>query len=170
MMDHGLTPESVRFIAGQPNLQITQTTIDQAVVAARNIAGWHVTPPREETITVDTRGDCMQELPTKYVLGVQEVRVKDKEVTDFSWSQDGLLLFPKPLPQGFRTLQVTLKHGFPVEAAMDFLVVAAHMAARSSQHGGNITVGSISIGASATITPQSSEWRIMDIHKLGPIP
>ena len=48
--EHGLTPTA--DAAGT----VTQVDIDLAVETLRDLAGWHIWPVREETVTVDTPG------------------------------------------------------------------------------------------------------------------
>lgn len=162
MSDHGLTPSD-------PSQTVTQDDVDRAVATVRRLAGWHVWPVREETITVDTPGDPLIILPTLRVEDVIDVTVEGQQVDmdTVSWSADGMITLQRA-PRGLRRVAVTLRHGF--ESAPDLAGVCLKMADRSVQVQGSVSVGGISVGATAGITPQSTEWRVLDMYKLGPEP
>lgn len=162
MSDHGLVPS-------ESSQTVTQDHVDTAVATVRLLAGWHIWPVREETITVDTAGDPLIILPTLHVEDVTAVTV-DGEPVDMrrvSWSPEGMLTL-YGAPRGFRRVSVTLHHGY--ESAPALAGVCLKMAGRAVQAQGSLSVGGISVGASAGITPQSTEWRVLDMYKLGPEP
>ena len=161
MSDHGLTPA--------PGSDIPQDVIDRAVETVRHLAGWHVWPVWEETLTVDTPGDPLVLLPTGHVVDVAEVTVDGAlvDMSSVSWSADGMLTLHRT-PRGFRRVEVTLRHGY--ESAPDLAGVCLQMASRSQQATGSVSVGGISYGAPSALTPASTEWRILDSYKLGPVP
>lgn len=159
MFDHGITPTG----------DVTQSAIDKAVETVRRLVGWHVWPVRDETLTVDTPGDSLVILPTKNLVEVLDVKVDGQEVdsADVRWSTDGMLTLLR-VPRGFRRVSVRCRHGY--ESALDLAVVCLSMAKRDSQPTQQYSVGSISVGAPGSVTPQSTEWRVLDGYKLGPLP
>ena len=168
MSPHGITSGTIALALGQPATNFTQDTIDRVVESVREICGWHVFPVREETLTLPTTGDCITILPSKRVLDVSAVVFDGKPVTEFEFSEDGVLYVPEGLKQGLAKLKVTLRHGF--ETPKSLVGVIAQMVSRANTHTGSYTVGHISVGASQAVTPQSTEWRVIDLYKLGALP
>ena len=54
MPDHGITPDMVPTSSA-----ITGDQIDAVVETVRRICGWHIWPVREETVKLDSSGDCL---------------------------------------------------------------------------------------------------------------
>lgn len=163
-VEHGIVPSMIP--ATKP---ITQAKIDAVVATVRHLCGWHVWPVRKETITVDSPGDKFVFLPTKRLLDVHEVKINGETIAgeEFQWSADGVLRLIHP-PKGFRIITVTITHGY--ETAPDLANVCVQMSKRTAEAHTSMQVGGISVGASQGITPQSTEWRIIDMYKLGPMP
>ncbi len=164
--EHGITPAMV----GAGTTLPSQDVIDTAVHTVRSLCGWHVWPVREETVTVDTTGDDVVFLPTKRLLDVAEVTVDGKPLDrdTYRFSADGMLQLDRRPRAGFRRLTATITHGY--DTATDLVGVVAQMARRGSNPQKAMSVGGISVGSPGVITPQSTEWRIVDIYKLGPMP
>lgn len=167
MSDHGLTPDMAPVIGGE---RPTQTQIDRAVAAVRRICGWHVWPVRTETMHVDGSGDRDIFLPTKHLVGLEGLTIngEDINIDDVSFSEDGMVYRKQGFPCGLRNISVTITHGY--EEAPELAGVVLEMASRATRPSGNLSVGGISVGASSGLTPQSSEWRIVDLYRLGPLP
>lgn len=166
--DHGLTPAHFPTVQG-----LTQSAIDAAVETVRRLAGWHVWPEREETVTVVSPGDPLVLLPTKRLVSVTDVTVDGEGVTlgEDDWTPDGTLWVStmKPSKDGRpRRVSVTMRHGYAGPG--DVLALVASMVGRAAQPAQNYSVGRISVGAPGAVTPQSTEWRIIDQIKLGPVP
>ena len=173
-----LTPEQVSALSGglvpasTPGLG---SQIEATLSSIRALCGWHVFPVKEETLTVDAVGGRLLRLPTMRIEDVLEVKAAG-EVIDpnrYGWSASGMLeLYEGEFPNRFRSVQVTLRHGYA--EAPELLRVAAEIVKRGvlAGTGGNVSVGSISVGAPAgggaggSITPMSTEWRIIDQYKL----
>lgn len=168
MLDHGITPGTVALALGKPGLHVDQAVISRVVDTVRDLCGWHVFPPREETIKVPTTGDKMVLLPTLKVRDVKNVTWDGEPLEGWDWSEDGIIRLPRRLPEAFRRLEVTFTHGFELPKSM--LGVIASMVSRADAFTGAQTVGNITIGATQTVTPQSREWRIIDRYALGPLP
>lgn len=165
--DHGLTPET---FGGS---KLTQESIDLAVATIRRLAGWHVFPQRTETIRCDSPGDPMVLLPTKCLVGIESIKVDGETVvfTDEDWSPDGMVWIDTLTPARNgrpRRIEATITHGY--ESAGDLIGLVAAMAGRATAPAQGYTVGRINVGAPGAITPQSTEWRIIDEIKLGPVP
>lgn len=144
--------------------------IIQARAIIATLCGWHVTPSKQETLVVDTTGDPLVFLPTKYLTEVIEVKV-DGVVVDpsaYSYSRDGMLYFTQQVRQGFRIVEATVIHGYPT--APDIEALVERLSSRASKPAESYSVGGISVGAPGSLMPQSTEWRIIDVYKLGPMP
>jgi hypothetical protein len=163
MPDHGITPDMVPTSSA-----ITGDQIDAVVETVRRICGWHIWPVREETVKLDSSGDCLLFLPTKRLVELKSVEVGGKPVglDAVQWSEDGYL--QGHFPEGLRNVTVTMRHGY--DSALDLVGVCLQMAKRTAEAHSSYQVGGISVGASNGITPQSTEWRIVDCYKLGPLP
>ena len=167
-VDHGLTPEDFPGVNG-----LTQEAIDSAVATIRRLAGWHVWPEREDTVTVVSPGDPLVVLPTKHLADVLSVTVDGEvvEVGEDDWTPDGTLWIGRLRPsRSGRPHRVTaqIRHGYA--APGDVLGLVASMAGRASLPATSYGVGRINVGAPGTATPQSTEWRIIDQIKMGPLP
>ncbi|MEH0147456.1 hypothetical protein V6D40_07265 [Corynebacterium sp. Q4381] len=162
-LDHGLAPNPSAAVP------VTQADIDLAVETLRDLAGWHIWPVRQETVTVDTAGDNVIFLPTLRLLQVHALALDGTPVglDTIEWSESGMVRLKRRSGRGFRRATATITHGFDTTPLAG---VAMHMAARATQPGTNMTVGGISVGAPGAMTPQSSEWRLLDRYKLGPMP
>lgn len=166
--DHGLTPADFPESA-----RLTQAAIDGAVDTIRRLAGWHIWPERTETLRVDAPGDPLVLLPTKRLTAVAEVTVDGVpvEIGPEDWSPDGTLWIAslRPTMTGRpRRVTATITHGH--DGPGDLVGLVASMAGRASRPSESYTVGRVSVGAPGAVTPQSSEWRIIDELRLGPIP
>lgn len=164
MADHGITPDQVARATGQTP---TEAQIDAAVASVRSICGWHVWPPRTETLRLDTPGDSLITLPTLRVDDVTDVRLGGTPVQSYTFSAAGMLTLPRHHP-GLGILEVTLDHGY--EHPADLIGVAIAMAGRAARPAEQMSVGGISVGASQGVTPQSSEWRVISSYELGAEP
>lgn len=171
--EHGITPEMVA--AEVPSLKaetVTTAVIDRVVDTVRQLCGWHVWPEREETIVVDSAGDSTIFLPTLHLADVLSVKARDVEIEAdrWEWSESGWLKTRHGRwPDGARAITVEAVHGFRSCPAL--VAVCAQMIGRSLTAGQDgYTVGGITVGARSGITPQSTEWRIIDRYRLEPTP
>lgn len=99
-----------------------QATIDAVVQAVRARCGWHIAPVVTETLTLDARGADYIMLPSLRVVEVTAVRVWDEAEQAMvpasgwslrtGWSANGMLHRPGGWPDGFRTVEVDLEHGY----------------------------------------------------------
>lgn len=173
MSDHGITPAMVA--AEVPTVtadKVPQDVIDRVVETVRELCGWHVWPVREETLTIDTTDDPIIFLPTLRLVEVVSVEMLG-EVVDpdrYAWSGDGWIeRGPGHWITGPRAMTVTVRHG--LDACPALVAVCCQMVGRSVFAGQDgYTVGAITVGGRSGITPQSTEWRIIDHYRLEPTP
>lgn len=164
MPDHGITPDDVTKATGQAP---TTAQIDQAVASIRSLCGWHVWPVLTETLRLDTAGDTLVTLPTLKVNTINSVRLHGTLTTDYTYSTDGLLQLPRHRA-GIGALEVEISHGY--ERPLDLVGVALQMIGRGARPAEQMSVGGISVGATQSVTPQSSEWRVLGSYELGAEP
>lgn len=163
--DHGITPD---LVGGT----VTQAQIDQAVHTIITLCGWQPWPVRRETLVVRAPGDPEVFLPTTRLAEVHSITIDGKniDVEDIEWWEDGILeVTPSRRggwPRRFR-VEADVTHGHDVGA---LLGLVGAMARRAAQPQEDYSVGRISVSAPGTMTPQSTEWRIIDQFKLGPMP
>lgn len=166
MDNHGLTPETLG------GLKVTQPQIDQAVQTVRKLCGWHIWPVREEEVALTAR-DPVILLPTGNLLDLRRLRIDGEEVPldTVRWDHSGVVYVPgfrRRENGGPRMVLADIRHGYDHPA--DIIGVIAAMATRSATPQTSYTVGRIAVGAAAAATPQSTEWRVIDGYKLGPVP
>lgn len=89
--------------------------IEAATQAIRDYCGWHVAPPQEDTLTLDGTGTDTILLPSRLVVDVTQVKIRGEELPEssYEWSTIGALRRLNGVwPNSYRSIEVTLKHGF----------------------------------------------------------
>lgn len=164
-----------------PEPEVSATTIEIAEAQIRSIAGWHIWPATEETLTADNRDETLIHdgsnliafLPTKKLTAIAAVRIDGEEVNldDVHFQENGTV----EIGGGWRRwrsahrLEADVTHGYekqPVELGG----IATAMAVRAASPHGAMRVGGISLGGTTAPSPQGAEWRTLDAYKLGPMP
>lgn len=120
-------------------------TVNAASAQIRRICGWHIAPTIEETLVLDHDGGPVLYLPSLKVIDV--VAVKDhrtgRDLSRWHWSGAGMI--EGQFPRGFRSVEVTIEHGY-AECPADLLpVVASRTQRRAMQE----SLGSRSVSFSA---------------------
>lgn len=119
-----ISPTAVAAASGgkiMPDDPRLPVLIKGAADALRLWCGWHVTPVITETLVLDGEGSASLALPSRRVLDVASVKIEGKSVeTDgWDWSREGMLRLRRSVfPDRFRSVEVTLTHGFPEAPAM----------------------------------------------------
>lgn len=81
----------------------------------RDYCGWHVAPVQEDTFTLDGTGTDTILLPSRRVVDVTSVSVRGEVLPDasYEWSAIGALRrLNGGWPNAYRSVEVTLEHGF----------------------------------------------------------
>lgn len=65
-----------------------------------------------ETVILDSDGGRALILPCLPVCEVSELVIDGRVVTDFEWSEAGAIRLDRPIPDKWRSVQVTYKHGY----------------------------------------------------------
>lgn len=148
---------------------IPATPEEAATRAIRDYCGWHVAPVVTETLTLDGTGTGTVLLPSRRVVGVASVKVDGVELEEdaYEWSADGLLRRRRGRwPHRYRSLEVTLEHGFTDASVLADLVssIAARVkidptGALATQRAGTQSVGFTS-GATGGGLMQSEKDRL----------
>jgi len=89
--------------------------VEAATQAIRDYCGWHVAPVKEDTLTLDGTGTDTILLPSRLVVDVTRVQVRGEELpaSSYEWSTIGALRRLNGVwPNSYRSIEVTLKHGF----------------------------------------------------------
>lgn len=100
----------------------------------REFCGWHVGPPKTETITVDGTGTAIVFLPSVLVTAINSVTENGVAIpsTGYSWSENGLVeRIGGVWTWKRRGLQFNITHGYPscppaVRRAVAVLAAAAY--------------------------------------------
>lgn len=102
-----------RLAADDP--RVAQLLTD-AVADARTLCGWHVTPVRQSTMTLDGPGSPLLVLPTLRMTGLAEVTEDgvDLDVSTLAWSSRGLVRKKSGARWSceFGSITVKFTHGF----------------------------------------------------------
>jgi len=83
----------------------------------RDYCGWHVAPPRTETLVLDGTGTAILLLPSVYVTAISSITEAGVAVGSgsYTWSEGGLVeKIWGVWTWKRRAIQVTLTHGYPV--------------------------------------------------------
>lgn len=113
----------------------TFRALQRAYAAVRTYCLWHVTPVKSEVVTLDGSGDIWLGLPTRNLVTLTSV-VEDGvtlNVADLVPSQSGRILIKKPLNNAeskpwsskYRSITVTMTHGFVTAPDFDLAVLGA---------------------------------------------
>src|SRR5690625_3501509 len=89
--------------------------VEAATQAIRDYCGWHVAPVKEDTLTLDGPGTDTILFPSRLVVDVTCVQVRRDYPPAYSyeWSTIGALRRLNGVwPNSYRSIEVTLKHGF----------------------------------------------------------
>lgn len=77
-----------------------------------------------ETVTLDSDGGRVLTLPCLPVHEVSELVIDGQQVTDFEWSTSGAIRLDRPIPDKWRSVQVTYQHGYdPVPKGIQDVVL-----------------------------------------------
>lgn len=118
----------------------TPVSDESALLALQNASGvvrsfcrWQITPVYTETLTLDSEGGSVLQLPALVVSNVAQVTVDGVPITDFTWSGDGMVSRPWTMcptydaeldqwvtggfPAGFRRITVTYTGGYDAAPA-----------------------------------------------------
>lgn len=85
--------------------------------AVRNYCGWHVAPVVTETVTARPAVAGVIYLPTLKLVDLLSVTVSGTaltadELAEVEWSEDGMLRRPGGWPKKWRSVVVTISHGY----------------------------------------------------------
>jgi hypothetical protein len=112
--------------------------VDAAVAGLRNSLGWHVAPPKNETVTVDARGGRYLFLPTLKATAVTLVQdvtgTTPVTITDYFIAGAGTLARLAGWPCREQAVAVTMTHGYDACPA-DLLQVVAELCQASGRVG-----------------------------------
>lgn len=122
----------------------------------RGVCGWHIAPSITEAVLRDGDGSRELLLPTLHLTDVVEVRTGDipMPLSEYEWSQAGLLTRWQRWPARRRSVMVVMTHGYP-EAPPELAGLVAELAAafRATEPGVRSmvrTVGGVTINRAFT--------------------
>lgn len=151
--------------------------IVEAVSAAiRRYCGWVVAPQVEETLTLDGHGGDTIHLPSLHVVDVSNLSLEGREipVEDYDWSEAGMIrLRHGQVPDRFRSVQVTLTHGYETAPDLSQVCVQLALNALSSPMGATREqAGQVSVswayneGVSGGLTLTARDRALLDRYRL----
>lgn len=132
-------PESSRPAIVGPQTQITPALfLSAANNAVRRECGWHVAPSVTETLTLDGSGGRVLLLPSGRVTAVASVVADGADVTaGVGWSASGVLELTngRRFSRRFRSVVVTLTHGYELDDVPDVAALIIKLARRAQDSG-----------------------------------
>lgn len=133
--------------ATQGRIKATDDWVPEALAAAsqaiRNECGWHIAPPREETVTMDGRGGRILFLPSLHVTDISSITAAGAALVeandDFEWSYNGIVergLSSSTYdyvtwPRKRRSVTVTFEHGHNLDEVPEVIGLCCTIAART---------------------------------------
>lgn len=90
----------------------------------RRVAGWHIFPVVSEVVFVDGFGGSTLLLPTGHLVEEPTVKIDGQEVTDFDWTESGVLERFSGWPRRRRGIEVEMEHGYEEVPELQSLVVS----------------------------------------------
>lgn len=118
--------------------------------AVRRECGWHIAPSITETIHLNGTGTPLLHLPTLHLTSLTSLTIDGREaLADADWSESGMVeLRSGVFPDRFRSIRVTMTHGFEMGEVPDVITLIMTLARRGASQP---TVASQSVnGASAS--------------------
>ncbi|MCR2051815.1 hypothetical protein NSA19_02890 [Actinomyces bowdenii] len=109
--------------------------IKGATDGIRLLCGWHIAPVVEETLILDGNGGAVMQLPSLQVLKVTGVKALGEPI-EVDWSADGMIEARRGrFPARFRSVEVTLQHGYATAPAVAAVITQAVLGAAASPMG-----------------------------------
>lgn len=128
-----LTPEEYEAYLADP----TDTRIDAVTAYIRGRCGWHIAPSMTETLTLDGADARVLSVPTLHLTAITSVTEGGVDVTaDIEWTALGLLRHPRRWADRWRSIVITVTHGYETVPA-DLSKIVAEAAARLPAPGGS---------------------------------
>ena len=112
--------------------------IRAAQAAVQTWCGWHIAPIITETVTLDGNGGRAIQLPSGRVVAIDSVQAGGVEwdPAQYGWSQAGMLESYGPaFPRRFRSVRVTMRHGYEEAPAVASVITQAVLGACASPMG-----------------------------------
>ncbi|HNP58103.1 MAG TPA: hypothetical protein PKG94_14255 [Gordonia sp. (in: high G+C Gram-positive bacteria)] len=121
-----LTPEGLTgYLADPADVRVAAVT---AYIRAR--CGWHIAPSCTESVILDGSGTGVVSLRSGNVTTVTSVVENGVDITDeVEWTRLGLMRHPRCWTSRWRSITVTMTHGYPVVPA-DLMSLVAEVATR----------------------------------------
>ena len=109
--------------------QMTPAILAAASAAVRNACGWHIAPVITQTLILDGPGGTALVLPTGHLVDLTAVVVRGVLLDPLAveWSADGIVR--GNWPARFRSIQVTMQHGYD-DTPADLAAIVCSIAAR----------------------------------------
>lgn len=153
------------------------TLLDGATAAVRRYCGWHIAPPMEETIILDGEGGRLVTLPTLHVTDVTEVKAGGQvlDVDRYDWSRLGNIeLRGGRWPRRYRSVEVTLTHGFPSAPDISQIIkqvcasaISSPMGATREQAGGlSVSWGTTAPNVSGGISLLQRDLDVLNLYRI----
>lgn len=153
-------------LAEFPGAPFKSNTVKAAAGQVRRICGWHIAPVVSETLVLDHDGSSVLYLPSLKIESVEKVEdltgTTPRELSGWRWSGVGLI--EGAFPRGYRSVAVTLTHGY-AECPADLLPV---LASRTQRRAMQESLGSRSVAYSAE--GDRAFESTLDSYRLGPRP
>lgn len=163
-----------RIPADDPRLE---ALLAGASTAIRNHCGWHISPMIEETLTLDYDGSGVLILPTLKLESVADLRVRGIETEPVEWSASGEVKIPKRFGEGWRTVEITIVHGYFPDDVLDLVQVVQQVVANAvaspmgatAERAGQVSANwaQTAPGVSGGMSLLGRDLEILDAYRIG---
>lgn len=190
------TPDDLASYARKPvDPDVMTLILDGVSASIRSYCRWPIAPTYSDTVILDSDGGQILQLPSLRVTAVDSVTVDGSAVTDFTWSQTGMLYrqkAPYPVydrqvdgfitggwPCGFQRVSVTYTGGYDVTPD-DVRLVCLSAAKREYLNPGGYerwSIGGVNYqmpqvrsgptaGAFGSVFPDPNEMRVLGRYRI----
>lgn len=182
-MEQILTAADLEALTGgqlRADDEAVRLLIDSVTASVRAYCGWHVAPVVEETLLLDGKGGYHLNLPTGRLLEVKELKIAGitAPAGSYDWSQDGMIqLQGGRFPRRFRTVEVTISHGYEAAEVPDLAQVIRQVVVNAAVSPMGVlreSAGSVSIEYSTTgagiaggVSLLARDVAILDAYRIG---
>lgn len=152
-MDSLITKDQLKAASSYLQGDAAQLDVLIAIVGGliREYCGWHIAGVETTEHRLDHDGGNHIELPTMKLREKPEITINGERITDFQWSEFGMIQLTKCYAKGYGTITARMTHGYDSAPEIIRAVALSTLAASLSNPQGatQVSVGSTSMTTDA---------------------